>query len=575
MTTSTSLPVTSTAAESSETTAAKLALVGLGALAVGTVSGCGGGGESSPPAPVPPPNTITSLTLRETSGSAVTVNSIAGGATGVRFGLDGGTAPTSRPADPGATGTAQSYSFSASGTGGSATVGITINPTPNDVATAFHNSLVATRGVVSSVALPPSWDELMSYAGLTHAQIVERMLGRLKGIPAEPYPAWIDVPILTSAEYNALSIPERDAYESQKSQRRLEFKTWFFRQMVTSPDPLTERLLLFWHNLFTTAASDVDAPQLIARQHRLYRQQLAGNLRTFLKAMAKDAAMCRYLDSVLNKKGKPNENFARELLELFTLGERAEFGGYAEADIPLIAICFTGYGNNAVKEFQFNPSDHDFTTPVTLWGAARPATAGDGDWVIDQILAKVDGAGHSYCAIYIVTRLWAEFIGDTASNQAAILALADQFSGPFAWDLPKLYRALFNRAEFTDPASFGTRLRAPIELFVGYFRSLGVTPPQNNDLLFSFSSLDQNLLDPPNVFGWPGGTAWITVKTLVDRRQFLDNLGFNFRKQVPEKLVNVLDILLLATDPLGTGPSATTAGDRARQYITNTAYNLR
>lgn len=575
MSTSSSLPVTSPAAESSETAVANLALRGLGVLAVGTVSGCGGSGDDSPPAPVPPPNTITSLTLRETGGGAVTVNSIAGGATGVRFGLDGGAAPTSKPADPGAAGVAQSYSFSASGTGGSASIGITINPAPTDVSTAFHNSLVTTRGAVAAMALPPSWDELMSYAGLTQAQIVERMVSRMRGIPAEPYPAWIDEQILSGTQYNALTQAERDAYNNRKYPRRQEFKAWFFRQLVISPDPLSERLLLFWHNLFTSSASDLDDPQLIARQHRLYRQQLGGNLRTFLKAMAKDAGMCEYLDSVRNKKGKPNENFARELLELFTLGERTTYNSYAEADIPLVAICFTGYGVDANEVYQFNPSNHDFTTPVTLWGAARPATAGDGDWVMDQILAKVDGSGHSYCATYILTKLWKEFIGDPAASQSAILALADQFSGAFAWDLPSLYRALFNHAEFKDPARNGTRLRAPIELYIGYYRALGIKPAKWDENLWNIYTLDQDLLDPPNVFGWPGGTNWITVKTLVDRREYMSWIGWNYRNQVSEKLANVLDILLLATDPIGGSPSGSTAADRSREYITDTAYNLR
>ena len=555
-----------------------LALVGVGAVAVAGLTGCKlnpFAKEDDDDAPPPLTNTITKLTLRDPSGSGVTVNGIAGGAAGVTFALNGSGGATNKPADPGSTGAAQAYSFAASGTGGSASVGITINPQPTEVAANFHNQLVTSRAAVAGMAFPPSWDELMSYAGLTHAQIVDRMVGRMRGEPAEAYPLWINDKILSSAEFNALTADERNAYNALKYPRRQEFKAWFFRQMATSPDPLSERLLLFWHNLFTSAAGDLDDPQLIARQHRLYRQHVAGNLRSFLKAMAKDPGMCEYLDSVRNKKGKPNENFARELLELFTLGERTSFGGYAESDIPLIALCFTGYGVDANENFLFNPSNHDFTTPVTLWGSARPATKDDGDWVIDKILAKVDGSGHSYAAIYIVTRLWQEFIGDPAASQAAIQALADQFSGGFAWDLPSLYRALFNRAEFTAPASKGTRLRAPVELWVGYYRALQVKPKAWDENLWQTAALDQDLLDPPNVFGWPGGTSWITVKTLVDRREYMSWLGYGYAKSVPERLTNVLDILLLARDRIGAAGSGATAGDKARELITDTAYNLR
>lgn len=523
----------------------------------------------------PPAATINRLTLKDAAGGVIT----AGGVTGspnVTFSLDGGGGATNRPADPGLGITAKTYDFAVSGTGGSGSVGITINPAPTDVSTALHATVVTARGTVAALAFPPSWDELMGYAGMTQAQIVERMLSRLNGQPHEAYPGWIDESILSSTQYNALSQDDKDAYNNRKYPRRQELKAWFFRQMVTSTDPLSERLLLFWHNHFTTSAGSLEDPQLMARQHRLYRQLMSGNLATFLKAMTRDPGMVLYLDSALNKKGKPNENFARELLELFTLGERATYGGYAEADIPHVALCFTGYGLDANRGYQFNPSNHDFTSDRSLWGVTRTAgAADDGDWLIDQILAKVDGSGHSYCARYIVTKLWKEFVGDPTASTASIQAIADQFSGAFAWDLKSLYRALFTCAEFADPARRGTRLKAPVELYVGYYRALQVTPAAWDENLYNFYSLDQDLLDPPNVFGWPGGTNWITVKTLVDRREYMSWIGWNYRLKVDDRLNNVLDILLLAVDPIGGAPSGTTAADRSRQFITDTAYNLR
>ena len=562
----------------------KAVVLGASALAVTALAGCNlnplkKDAEDDGTAPFPT-TTIATLSLKDMAGGTLTAGGVSGTPV-VTFTLDGGNAGTSRAADPGPGIVARAYDFSVSGTGGSGTVGITINPEPVAVATALHPSLVVTRGKLNAMGFSPSWDELMSYAAMTHAQIVERMLGRINGTPHEAYPTWIDEPILSSAQYNTLSQDDKNAYNNQRYPRRQDFKAWFFRQMVTSPDPLTERLVQFWHGVFTSSASSLDDPQLIARQHRLYRLQFAGNLRDFLKAMARDAGMCEYLDSARNKKGKPNENFACELMELFTLGERATFGGYAESDIPLIALCFTGYGVDANKNFRFNPSDHDFNTPVTLWGSARPATSADGDWVIDKILVKVtdathvNGAGHSFCAIYLVTRLWKEFVGEPSLNQTAIVALADQFSGVFAWDLKQLYRALFNRAEFSDPTRNGTRLRAPIELYVGYYRALGIAPAKWDENLWNFYTLDQDLLDPPNVFGWPGGTNWITVKTLVDRREYMSWIGWSYRDKVPERLANVLDILLLATDPIGVSPSGTSAADRSREYITDPAYNLR
>jgi uncharacterized protein (DUF1800 family) len=555
---------------------------GLGVLAVATLAGCGGGGGggadggNSPPVTVPD-NTITKLTIKEASGAAITVNGVAGSATGVTFLLNGGNTPTNKAADPGKGGAVRSFDFATVGVGGTAALTLAINPEPTAVAAANYSTLASTRSTVSALAFAPSWDELMGYSGLTHAQIVDRMIARMSVDPAEPYPSWIDERVLSSAQYNALSQADKDAYNAAKYPRRQALKAWWFRQMVTSPDSLTERLLLFWHNVFTTSATDIDQPTLMARQHRLFRQHVGGNLRTFLKAMARDPAMVLYLDSALNKKGKPNENFARELLELFSLGEISQYpGGYAESDVPTVARCFTGYGVNANKEFLFNPSDHDYAGK-TLWGVTvDPGTANDGDWAIDRILAKDDGTGHSACAKYIVTRMWREFIGDVSTTDGAtILALADQFSGAFNWDLKSLYRALFTTPEASSTARRGTRIRSPVELHVTYFRATGARLTKWEDQLYQIYSLDQDLFDPPNVFGWQGGTTWITVKTLVDRRTFMDWTGWGNRNSVPASLLNVLDLLLMARDPLTAPSESTNAGLRAREYMTDPSYNLR
>jgi uncharacterized protein (DUF1800 family) len=553
-----------------------LALIGLGVLAVAQ-SACqssSSSGEGSSP-PVRSTTTITSMALRDAAGNPLMVNGVTGTAAGVRFNLDGGSAANSRPADPGIAGAEQDYSFVASAKDGSATIDITINPDPSEVAKVLRGSLLKTRAALAAIAFPPSWDELMGYAGLTHGQLVERMLSRLNGQPHEPYPAWIDEQILSTVQYDALPTnADREAYDQSQPIRRQEFKAWFFRQMVTSPDPLSERLLLFWHNLFTSSAENLVAPQLIARQHRLYRQRIGGNLRTFLKAMCQDAGMCEYLDNSRNRKGKPNENFARELLELFTFGVLTVSEAYAESDIPIVARCFTGYGVDANKNFSLKENGHDMDDKV-LWGVTRKGAVDDGLWVIDQILAKKDANGHSYCAIHIVTRLWDEFIGDADDNKTAIIALADKFAGEFAWDLLPLYRALFTHPAFVMVSRIGTRVRAPVELYASYFRALGITPDRWDENLLKCSYLDQDLLDPPNVFGWPGGTNWITVKTYVDRREYMSLLGVKYRERVPERLINVLDILMLAADPINGVSSDPTAGGRALDYVADPAFNLR
>ena len=561
--------------------AVPLPVLAVGALAVTALAGCGGGGGDSA-APTPPANVITSLTIQDVGGGAVTVDTVVGTSAGVTFQLDGKAVSTSKPADPGPAGTAQVIPFAVSNGTSGASLTVTINPTPTAVATASYSTVRTTRASVATAGFPPSWDELMGYSGMTHTQIVNRMVGRMSATPFEAYPAWINDSVLSNSEYNALTTDQKTAYNNRAYPKRQEFKAWWFRQMVTNPDSLTERLLLFWHNVFTTSASAVNEPELIARQHRLYRQQVGGNLRTFLKAMTRDPAMCLYLDSALNRKGAPNENFARELMELFTLGERTVYDAYAEADVPIVAQCFTGYGLSPNKTFTFNPSDHDYQNGTgqdgtrTLWGDTFTATSDDGDHVIDLILARNDGSGHSCCAKYLINRLWHEFIGEKqAGDDAVILTLADKFRDDFAWDLPSLYKALLTTAAAQDVARRGTRVRSPVELYVGYYRAVSVRPAAWDENLYTTYILDQDLLDPQNVFGWPGGTSWITVKTLVDRTTFMSWVGYNYRDAVPSRLLQVLDLLLMTVDPITPPSENVNAGLRARQYIIDPAYNLR
>ena len=573
----------------------------VGAVAAGAtlLAGCGsggGGGEDSPSSP-PAKNTITALTVKA-SGTPVTVNAVDGGAAGVRFNL-GGDSGRVLPGDPGAGGAARIYTFTAAPTatpGSVETLMVVVNPVPEDVLAALgSSSLSSTRDSIARMGFPPSWDELMSHAGMTHDQIVDRAIARLSGEPAEPYPSWIDGTILSWSQYSALPPAERDAIQKRKYPRRQQFKGWWFRQMVTSPDALGERLLLFWHNLFTSSATSLDNPELIARQHRLYRQRMTGNFRTFVKDMSRDPGMCEYLDSARNsaKDGSgnpivPNENFARELLELFTLGEAAKFGGYVENDVKELAHFFTGYHLDYERgsAFAFNVAKHD-TDDKPLFGAVRTGTAPsggyakDGDWAIDRILLKQDGGGKSYCARYIVTRLWREFIGTPADGDApAIQALADGFAA--TWELVPLYRAFFKSAAFKSPSRKGARIRSPVELWVGFYRPLGRTPDRGwEDHLWTFYSLDQDLLDPPNVFGWSGNESWINLKTVTDRAQRLSWMTWGPAvKNLPSEMEPVVPLLLMARDAVDPPYNPATdwrgryAYTRVARFLIDPAYNL-
>jgi uncharacterized protein (DUF1800 family) len=538
------------------------------------LSSCGSGGGGDVPA-VPAALTIRTVIIAPAGGGAVTVNGVTKATGGVTFSFDGGTAATSRPADPGVGGAPVTSQFDASATTGTASFSVTINPSVETAHTAAPAALKAVARGIAAVGFAPSANDLMRHAGLTQIQITDAMVTRLSGTPAEAYPAWIDDPVMTQlfAAFAPL---------------RTEFQNWMLRQLITSPDPLAERLVLFWHNVFTTEVNNSQIIVPMARQHRTWRQNMVGNLGTFLKAMSRDPAMVIYLNSNQNKKGRPNENFARELLELFTLGENTEYGAYEETDIPVVARCFTGYSYNAQGAAVFNTRDHDFGPGSNLgdkflWGESLPNTADDGDVVIDRILARkvvVNDALHSACGRYIVTRLWKEFIGDLLPGDLeVILALGDEFAAAdgMNYELKPLYTALFRTAAFTDPARQGTRIRSPLEVLTGYFRALQITPTDATlgTIRSNAADLGQDLFNPETVFGAAGGTEWINVKTLVSRNAYLAALAEAYKSTVPASLVTVMDTLLLVLPPLVAPTESVDAGARAKQLVTDTAYHLR
>ena len=250
------------------------------------------------------------------------------------------------------------------------------------------------------------------------------------------------------------------------------------------------------------------------QQHLLIRSHAMGNFATFLKAMAKDPAMLIYLDGANSRKAAPNENFAREVMELFTLGE----GHYSETDIKEAARAFTGWSVDRDKNFQylFRPGIHDDGVK-TVFGKSAPLS---GDDVLDLILAQ------PACAEFIVTKLWREFVSpdpEAKENAAEIKRLASVLRGA-NYELRPVLVALFSSPQFWATAQRGTLVKSPVELVVGTVRQLGVSYTDPMPFALQIAGLGQNLYAPPNVKGWPGGEAWINSTTLLNRKQFLERL---------------------------------------------------
>jgi uncharacterized protein (DUF1800 family) len=302
---------------------------------------------------------------------------------------------------------------------------------------------------------------------------------------------------------------DRKAFVRQQVREGLELRGWWVREMLVTPSPLTERMTLFWHNHFVSAQPKVRVSRLMYRQNVTLRAYALGNFGAFLHAIAKDPAMVVYLDSAQNRRGAPNENFAREVMELFALGE----GHYAEADVKEAARAFTGWSlDRETGTFLFRPGLHDDGIKTVLGHTGRL----DGDAVLDLLLARPETAE------FIVGKLWREFISPDP-DRAEVARIARRFRAS-NFEIKVAVAALLTSDAFYAPANRGVLVKSPIELVVGTMRQLELAPDGALPFAVAAAGMGQNLFSPPNVKGWPGGETWINTTTLLARKQFLDRV---------------------------------------------------
>jgi hypothetical protein len=270
--------------------------------------------------------------------------------------------------------------------------------------------------------------------------------------------------------------------------------------MIAGQSPLRERMTLFWHGFFTSDSNKVRLAGLMIDQNELLRRHALGNFGELLHAIVRDPAMLIYLDNISNTKDSPNENLARELMELFSLGE----GNYTEEDIREVARALTGYGIDRQREFVFNPRIHDYGIKTILGVEGRH----HGRDVVDILLAQPACA--RWVAGSVITYL--EGLAPDAERldkYAEFLRDADYELGPMLEKL--LLDPDFYRAEVV-----GARVSSPIDYLVGICRRLGVDV-RGGIVVRGASMLGMRLFEPPNVKGWNEGAAWITTATLMNR----------------------------------------------------------
>ncbi|MCC5821992.1 MAG: DUF1800 domain-containing protein [Phycisphaerales bacterium] len=309
----------------------------------------------------------------------------------------------------------------------------------------------------------------------------------------------------------------RQRQQSQRDDRRqmADIRRWWLSRMISTPRPLEEKLTLLWHGHFTTSYRTVEDSYHLFMQNRLFR----GNAKSFphlLRGIIRDPAMLRYLNNDQNRRANPNENLARELLELFTLGE----GNYSERDIREGARALTGYTFED-DAFVFNHNQHDKSTKAIF----RRMANFDGDGFITAIL------GQNACAPFVANRLYRFLVADgpahprelTGDRLALVRAMSERVRRD-RYELSGTLKAVFLSRYFYSDAVVGRKIKSPAELVVGAVRTLGVPARDINALLASMDRMGQNLFYPPSVKGWDGGRAWINTATLFARQNTLTYL---------------------------------------------------
>ncbi|MEM7102541.1 MAG: DUF1800 domain-containing protein [Bacteroidota bacterium] len=325
----------------------------------------------------------------------------------------------------------------------------------------------------------------------------------------------------TREELRRLS--EEEKKQLQKMNRNTLGKlsvSWLERMGDPNRPALIEKMTLFWHDHF---ASDSKLPHFSVKQQNTIRKHALGNFRDLVLAIAKDPMMIQYLNNQQNKKQRPNENFARELMELFTIG----IGNYTENDIKEAARAFTGWTTNLRGEFVFRSNWHDYGLKTFMGKSGRF----DGDQIIDIILERKETAQ------YIAGKIYRFFVNEKI-DVSRVNDLADRFYRS-NYDIGQLMAYIFKSDWFYSSENIGSKIKSPAELIGGMIRTLGLEFEDFRSLLFTQRALGQVLLKPPNVAGWPGGKAWIDNATLMVRLNLagwlFDSTEVNFKlKEAPE-----------------------------------------
>jgi uncharacterized protein (DUF1800 family) len=332
---------------------------------------------------------------------------------------------------------------------------------------------------------------------------------------------------------------------------------WWFDHMARARVPLQEKATLFWHGLITTAHEKVNETDYLWRMHATQRANALGNIRTMVQKCSIEPAMLEYLDNAYSRKGNPNENFARELLELFVLG----VGNYSEADVDSCARAWTGHNlDEDAGQYVFRPKDHDDGNK-TFMGITKNW---DGPAIVDFLFD--DPTQRVKAATFLSAKLWTFFAHPgPPANVVADLANV-MIAGSF--EMKPVLRALFLRPEFYAPAATQGLVRSPIEFFVGVMKASGLNSADVEPMQYA-EGLGQEPFNPPNVSGWRPNKYWLSAGTAGQKASWAAGVHYRLRDKPNELFADLVKVPVpQAVDAALTKVGIPYPSDRSKAVVT-------
>ena len=347
-----------------------------------------------------------------------------------------------------------------------------------------------------------------------YASAVDTLLNGVAPDPAQNLPTPTPAPN-PKAGAGPESLEELRTRQQVRAQQKRDISVWWMQRMTATENPLREKMTLFWHGHFATSIDKVKEAAYMLSQNQIFRTMGLGTFEPLAQAVAKDPAMMIWLDANKNLKSSPNENFARELMELFTIG----IGSYSDADVREAARAFTGWRVNNVGAFALRPKDFDGTNK-SLLGQSGAFTG-------EQVITLL--ATHPAAAKFVVSKIWSRLASPVTPDAAIVADLSPGFAAD--GDITKLLRNVFNHPEFQSTATRRGLVKQPIEYVVSAFRVAGVGTNDTRlfgpSVLKSLETLNQVPFDPPSVGGWPQNGYWLSTATSLARLKFATTLARN------------------------------------------------